>query len=102
MADCGITTKIRLVIAEAGVHVDPAVPVIPQSVGGLVKETVVGGGGKTAARAGFFHAVAHDTDVMGSDIGNIAVGHSERGSGIGCAIGGIPMTGSAIKGKGGG
>jgi len=96
-----VTARISLVVAGAGIHIEKTVPVIADGIAGLVEQQVLCRNSKTTARIGFLHAVAQNTSIMLGNISNTAVIHPGIGGNIGHAVRWIPMTESAVQGKGG-
>ena len=97
IAVAGRTAKIVRIIANPGVHVDVAIPVIAESICGLVEQCVVEGRFKTATCCRLAHAVTHKALYVGLDIRNVTVIDPGAGGNVGRAVRWIAVTGGAVE-----
>ena len=78
MAGGSITAIIIYVVLICRIHIDIAVPMLPNGIRCVVEEEIIRGRQETVASRGFVHAVTDETLDMLTDVGDPAMGHWNR------------------------
>ena len=94
-----ITTIIIYVVLICRIHVDIAVPMLPNGIRCVVEEEIIRGRQETVASRGFVHAVTDETFDMLTDVGDPAMGHRNGHIEIVRTVRWITVTELAVEGK---
>lgn len=97
-----ITSEVRGIVPDPGIHADVPIPVIPKCLGSRIEKGVVRGWRKAAAGRCFTHAMTDGAISMEGDIGNGTMRDRDGQIEIGRTVRRIAVTEGTVEVEGGG